>query len=80
MDDLDRQTIRDHLTDLVQFTNYRELADRCVDQGLLFEEMIKKIEVSAPSQGRKPTRMTNRNVFFVPTQQTFDTQTHRKTN
>lgn len=47
MDEADRETIHENLTNLVRYTSYNELVARCLEERLLFDVMVQKIEVSA---------------------------------
>lgn len=47
MDDADRQKIMLNIDKLIQYTDYNELMEKCIQKELLFLEMKDQIEVSS---------------------------------
>lgn len=45
MDTAKRELIHNNIDDLIKTTNYGTLKTKCIESGLLFPEMIDKIEV-----------------------------------
>lgn len=45
MEENDRKKILDNINDIIKYTKYGKLVEKCIEKKLLFPQMIEEIEV-----------------------------------